>query len=350
MRSTLVSQFGDPRQVIALVEADRVAPGPGEVEVALSLASINPSDLIPVTGAYSARTTLPFVPGFEGFGTVTRVGTGVAALKPGDRVVPIGASGLWQEYLIRPAAWCFTLPDDIGETDAATCYVNPLTALQLIEALRAHFGSLDRRRIGVTAAGSAIGGMLMKLLAGEGADATGIVRSERSADRLATEVPGRVVLGDEDRMPQLRLDAIIDAVGGPFAGDLILRTLEPGGAFIQYGALSGVPVPQAAIQARPDIRFSFLWLRTWVHSAGRAAIEAAFARSFDGLRSGLFSGRIAEIYPLSQLDAALAHQADPRRDGKLLIDPRVENSAFRRRQHGPSGVGALGLRHDHVPL
>ncbi|WP_104664805.1 zinc-dependent alcohol dehydrogenase family protein [Ensifer adhaerens] len=322
MRSTLVSQFGDPRQVIALVEADRVAPGPGEVEVALSLASINPSDLIPVTGAYSARTTLPFVPGFEGFGTVTRVGTGVAALKPGDRVVPIGASGLWQEYLIRPAAWCFTLPDDIGETDAATCYVNPLTALQLIEALRAHFGSLDRRRIGVTAARSAIGGMLMKLLAGEGADATGIVRSERSADRLATEVPGRVVLGDEDRMPQLRLDAIIDAVGGPFAGDLILRTLEPGGAFIQYGALSGVPVPQAAIQTRPDIRFSFLWLRTWVHSAGRAAIEAAFARSFDGLRSGLFSGRIAEIYPLSQLDAALAHQADPRRDGKLLIDPR----------------------------
>ncbi|MGE6782388.1 zinc-dependent alcohol dehydrogenase family protein [Ensifer adhaerens] len=322
MRSTLVSQFGDPRQVIALVEAGRVAPGPGEVEVALSLASINPSDLIPVTGAYSARTTLPFVPGFEGFGTVTRVGTGVAALKPGDRVVPIGASGLWQEYLIRPAAWCFPLPDDIGETDAATCYVNPLTALQLIEALRAHFGSLDRRRIGVTAAGSAIGGMLMKLLAGEGADATGIVRSERSADRLATAVPGRVVLGDEDRVPQLRLDAVIDAVGGPFAGDLILRTLEPGGAFIQYGALSGVPVPQAAIHARPDIRLSFLWLRTWVHSAGRAAIEAAFARSFDGLRNGLFSSRIAEIYPLSQLEAALAHQADPGRDGKLLIDPR----------------------------
>jgi len=40
------------------------------------------------------------------------------------------------------------------------------------------------------------------------------------------------------------------------------------------------------------------------------------------LRSGLFSSRIAEIYPLSRLDAALAHQADPSRDGKLLIDPR----------------------------
>ncbi|OCO99864.1 MULTISPECIES: zinc-dependent alcohol dehydrogenase family protein [unclassified Ensifer] len=322
MRSTLVSQFGDPRQVIALVDAERVAPGPGEVEVALSLAAINPSDLIPVTGAYSARTTLPFVPGFEGFGTVARVGAGVTSLKPGDRVIPIGASGLWQEYLLRPAEWCFALPDDISDRDAATSYVNPLTALQLIEAPRVHFGSLEGRRVGVTAAGSAIGGMLMKLLVGEQVDAVGIVRSQRSADRLAVEAPGRIVLGNEIRLPDLRLDAIIDAVGGPFAGDLILRTLEPGGAFIQYGALSGVPVPQTAILARSDIRFSFLWLRTWVHSAGRAAIEAAFAKSFDGLRSGLFSSRIAAVYPLSQLDAALAHQADAGRDGKLLLDPR----------------------------
>ncbi|HEV7317742.1 MAG TPA: zinc-dependent alcohol dehydrogenase family protein [Ensifer sp.] len=322
MRSTLVSQFGDPRQVIALVDVEQPAPAAGEVEVALSLAAINPSDLIPVTGAYSARTTLPFVPGFEGFGIVTRTGSGVSSLKPGDRVIPIGASGLWQQNLLRPAEWCFALPDDIGDTDAATCYVNPLTALQLIEALRKHFGSLERRRIGVTAAGSAIGGMLMKLLAGEGVDAIGIVRSERSAERLAREVPGQVVIGDERHPPQLRLDAIIDAVGAPFAGDLIRHTLEPGGAFVQYGALSGVPVPQTAIQARPDCRFSFLWLRTWVHSAGRPAIEAAFAKSFDGLRSGLFSSRIAAIYPLSQLDAALAHQVDPGRDGKLLLDPR----------------------------
>ena len=81
MRSTLVRQFGDPRQVIALVDVERAAPGPGDVEVALSLAAINPSDLIPVTGAYSARTSLPFVPGFEGFGTVTRVGAGVTSLQ-----------------------------------------------------------------------------------------------------------------------------------------------------------------------------------------------------------------------------------------------------------------------------
>lgn len=323
MRSTLVSQFGDPRQVIALVDAERVPPGLGEVEVALSLSAINPSDLIPVTGAYSARTTLPFVPGFEGVGTVARVGAGVETLKPGDRVIPIGASGLWQEYLVRPAEWCFSVPDDIDDRHAATSYVNPLTALRLIEALKAHFGSMTGRRIGVTAAGSAIGGMLMKLIAAEGAKPVGIVRSERSAERLASDAMGEIVVADAGHIPSpLAFDAILDAVGGPLAGDLIGQTLQPGAAFIQYGALSGVPVPISAIQARSDVRFSFLWLRTWVHAAGRQAIEQAFAQSFAGLRSGIFSSRIARTYPLSRLDEALAHQADPHRDGKLLIDTR----------------------------
>ncbi|WP_457582491.1 zinc-dependent alcohol dehydrogenase family protein [Ensifer canadensis] len=323
MRSTLVSQFGDPRQVIALVDAERIPPGPGEVEIALCLSAINPSDLIPVTGAYSARTTLPFVPGFEGVGIVARVGTGVTTLKPGDRVIPIGTSGLWQEYLVRPAEWCFAVPDDIDDHQAATSYVNPLTAIRLIEALKSHFGSLTSRRIGVTAAGSAIGAMLVKLIAGEGAGPVGIVRSERSAARLASDAAGEIVVADESRVPSgLAFDAIVDAIGGPFAGELIGQTLQPGAAFIQYGALSGVPVPIPAIQARPDVRFSFLWLRTWVHTAGRPAMEEAFAQSFAGLRTGLFSSRVAHIYPLSRLDEALAHQADPQRDGKLLLDTR----------------------------
>ena len=323
MRSPLVSQFGDPRQVIALVDAERIPPGHGGVEIALSLSAINPSDLIPVTGAYSARTTLPFVPGFEGVGTVSRIGAGVTTLKPGDRVIPIGASGLWQQYLVRPAEWCFAVPDDIDDRQAATSYVNPLTTIRLIEALKSHFGSVNGQRIGVTAAGSAIGGMLLKLMSGEGAKPIGIVRSQRSAERLASDTPGKIVIADKGHIPSgLAFDAIVDAVGGPFAGELIGQTLQLGAAFIQYGALSGVPVPIPAIQARPDVRFSFLWLRTWVHAAGRPAIEAAFAQSFAGLRTGLFSSRIAQTYPLSCLDEALAHQADPRRDGKLLLDTR----------------------------
>ncbi|WP_026612925.1 zinc-dependent alcohol dehydrogenase family protein [Ensifer aridi] len=321
MRSTLVRQFGDPKQVIELVEAPRREPGAGEVEVEISLAAINPSDLIPVTGAYSARTTLPFVPGFEGVGTVSRVGPDVRDLKAGDRVVPIGASGLWQHFLVRPAEWCFRVPDGIDDRQAAMSYVNPLTALRLVEALRAHFGSLVGLSVGVTAAGSAIGGMLMKLLSLEGMVPMAILRSEKSRVRVGGT--HRILVADGGDLPAgTRFDAVLDAVGGPFAGALIGRSVDTGGAFIQYGALSGVPVPQTAIAARPDVRFAFLWLRTWVHSAGRDALDAAFARSFEGIGNGLFESPVAAIYPLSRLADALAHQHNQHRDGKILLDPR----------------------------
>ncbi|APG83708.1 zinc-dependent alcohol dehydrogenase family protein [Sinorhizobium americanum] len=321
MRSTLVRQFGDPEQVIEIVDTARVEPGSGEVEVEISLAAINPSDLIPVTGAYRARTELPFVPGFEGVGTVSRVGAGVHQLKPGDRVMPIGASGLWQQFLVRPAEWCFAVPDDLSDTQAAMSYVNPLTALRLVEALRLHFGSLQGRSVGVTAAGSAIGGMLMKLLTLEGVVPTAILRSDKSRTCVGEGYP--IVVTDGSDLPAgARFDAVLDAVGGTLAAELISRTIHRGGAFIQYGALSGVPVPQAAIAGRPDVRFAFLWLRTWVHSAGRDALEAAFARSFAGLRDGLFASPAAATYPLSQLGQALTHQSDPLRTGKILLDPR----------------------------
>ncbi|HXV30321.1 MAG TPA: zinc-dependent alcohol dehydrogenase family protein [Sinorhizobium sp.] len=321
MRSTLVRQFGDPEQVIELVDAARVEPAAGEVEIEISLAAINPSDLIPVTGAYRARTELPFVPGFEGVGVVRRAGAGVSDLTPGDRVIPIGASGLWQQFLLRPAEWCFREPDDIDDTQAAMAYVNPLTGLRLVEALRAHFGALDGRTVAVTAAGSAIGGMLMKLLALDGMAPVAILRSEKSRIRLGEAHP--IIVTDGSDLPVgARFDAVLDAVGGALAGELIGRSIHPGGTFIQYGALSGVPVPQAAIAGRPDVRFAFLWLRTWVHSAGRNALEEAFDLSFAGLRDGLFASPIAATYPLSRLADALAHQADPHRDGKILLDPR----------------------------
>lgn len=321
MRSTLVRQFGDPEQVIELLDAERVAPAAGEVEIEVSLAAINPSDLIPVTGAYRARTELPFVPGFEGVGVISRVGKDVGDLKPGDRVMPIGASGLWQQFLVRPANWCFRVPDDISDSQAAMSYVNPLTALRLVEELRMHFGSLEGRAVAVTAAGSAIGGMLMKLIEREGMVPTAILRSKKSLARF--DARQRISITDgSDLPPATTFDAVLDAVGGTLAGALIRQSIHRGGTLIQYGALSGVPVPQEAIAARADVRFAFLWLRTWIHSAGRAAIEAAFARSFAGLRDGLFASPVAATYPISRLADALAHQADPRRDGKILIDPR----------------------------
>lgn len=302
--------------MIRLEEAERSAPGPGEVEIRIRRAAINPSDLIPVTGAYRSRTTLPFVPGFEGVGNIVAIGDGVTGFSIGQRVLPIGASGLWQPCLVRPADWCFAVPDDLSDDAAAMAYVNPLTAFRLIDAISTHFGTAGGQRIGVTAAASAIGRMLLVLLAEAGFEPVALVRSEATAARLAETFSGEI---SAQACPPL--NAVIDAVGGE-AGNALFRHVRRGGAFIQYGALSGAQLDPALVASRrEDVAFSFLWLRGWVHSAPRTAIEAAFARSFSGIRAGILGSAVDRVFALPDLSAALARQDDALRAGKLLLAP-----------------------------
>lgn len=316
MLRAVVRTFGDPRAVVRLEEAPRVAPGPGEVEIRIRRAAINPSDLIPVTGAYRSRTSLPFVPGFEGVGEVVRIGDGVTGLVPGQRVLPIGASGLWQQFLLRPADWCFAVPDDLSDDAAAMAYVNPLTAFRLVDAVQDHFGDGAGRRIGVTAAASAIGRMLLALLADAGFQPVALVRSERAATRLAVDFTGEIVTRCAPP-----LDAVLDAVGGA-PGEALFRQIRRGGAFVQYGALSGAQLDPALVASRREaVAFSFLWLRSWVHAAPRAAIETAFRRSFEGIRAGRLASTVESIHALCDLPAALQRQYDPARGGKLLLAP-----------------------------
>ncbi|MFT4161060.1 zinc-dependent alcohol dehydrogenase family protein [Shinella sp.] len=316
MLRAVVHAFGDPRKVIGLEEVERTAPGPGAVEIRIRRAAINPSDLIPVTGAYRSRTALPFVPGFEGVGEITRLGEGVTGLAAGRRVLPIGASGLWQEYLVRPADWCFAVPDDLSDDRAAMAYVNPLTAFRLIDAIKAHFGTANGQRIGVTAAASSIGRMLLSLLAEAGFRPVALVRSAATAARLGETFGGEIAV-----RPTPSLDGVLDAVGGA-AGDTLFRQIRAGGAFIQYGALSGAQLDPALVTARrEEVAFSFLWLRNWVHSAPRAAIEAAFAGSFAGIRAGILGSAVDSVFSLPDLPAALARQDDPARTGKVLLTP-----------------------------
>lgn len=112
----VVRQFGNAADCIALEQY--TAPAPAEhLAVRMRLAAINPSDLITISGAYPTRTRLPFVPGFEGMG-----------IADGRRLLPIGSSGAWQQIKHSEPRWCFTLPEWLSDQQAATSYINPMTA------------------------------------------------------------------------------------------------------------------------------------------------------------------------------------------------------------------------------
>jgi len=83
MQAAVVEQFGKP---LVLQEWDIPTVGPGQILVKTEACGVCHTDLHAARGDWPLKPTLPFIPGHEGIGTVTAVGSGVTIVKEGDRV------------------------------------------------------------------------------------------------------------------------------------------------------------------------------------------------------------------------------------------------------------------------
>jgi polyketide synthase 5 len=104
---------------LEMVSLERVSPGPGQIEVAVSASSINFVDVLVAFGrcpSFDGR--LPEL-GSEFGGVVTAVGPGVTTHRVGDRVGGVSANGCWGNYVICEANLATTLPEGLEEHQAA---------------------------------------------------------------------------------------------------------------------------------------------------------------------------------------------------------------------------------------
>lgn len=228
-------RFGAPEEVLTLEEHQPSPLAPGILRVAMHAAPINPSDLIPITGAYGHRVRPPLVAGYEGVGTVIAAGSGFEGWL-GRRVLPLRSGGTWASVIDCDGALAVPVPDDIDDTVAARAYINPVAALLMLKGW-----PVAGRRVLLTAAGSNCAALLAHWARGAGArSVTGICRSPTHADRLQALGVG-VLLADTDaeavRTAASRANVVFDAVGGSLA-DAIMAAMPQDSAFVGYGLLS----------------------------------------------------------------------------------------------------------------
>jgi NADPH:quinone reductase-like Zn-dependent oxidoreductase len=81
---------------LVLSERPVPQPGPGQVLVRLTAATLNYRDLLVVEGTYNPRLRLPVIPVSDGAGVIEAVGAGATRFRPGDRVVSVFFQG-WSE-------------------------------------------------------------------------------------------------------------------------------------------------------------------------------------------------------------------------------------------------------------
>nr|WP_240343529.1 zinc-dependent alcohol dehydrogenase family protein [Erwinia persicina] len=193
----LVREFGNISHVMQLEQQALPPLAAGQVRVKMAFATINPSDIITISGAYRSRIALPFVPGFEGMGRISQ--SDDPSLRVGQRVLPVGSMGAWQHYKDSDPQWCFTLPDFVTDQQAATSYVNPMTALlMLTEALQRSPGM----RIIINAANSAIGKMLIRIANHLGLTPIAIVRKAENLGLFRGCTTEQVLNSSAETYPQ----------------------------------------------------------------------------------------------------------------------------------------------------
>jgi NADPH:quinone reductase-like Zn-dependent oxidoreductase len=109
MRAIQIDGFGDPAQMLRVVDIEEPPPGPHEVLVSVEVSPLNKHDLLVVTGML-ARPPLPHIPGAEGVARVLAIGAEVDGLQVGDLVVLPLYAGAWRERLVVPSDGLFALP------------------------------------------------------------------------------------------------------------------------------------------------------------------------------------------------------------------------------------------------
>ncbi|HET9733001.1 MAG TPA: zinc-binding dehydrogenase [Acidimicrobiales bacterium] len=267
---TVVTEAGTVE--LSLVEVEVPAPRAAEVVIEVEAAPINPSDLglllagaDPAQGVVSgtaerpvftaplppaaqraaaARTGRSMPAGNEGAGTVVAAGNDPRAQHLLGRVVAVAGGAMYSQYRVVDAASCLPLPEGASARDGAAAFVNPLTALGMVETMRAE----GHAAMVHTAAASNLGQMLQRLCLEEGVALVNIVRSDAQA-AIMTDIGAAHVCDSsrEDFMARLT-DSVgavsatlaFDAVGGGRLASSILTAMEAaagaGTEFSRYGS------------------------------------------------------------------------------------------------------------------
>ena len=243
---------------LSLVRVPVPEPKPDEVVLRIEAAPLNPSDLGLLFGAADMRTaqlegtgeaavlTASVPPaalksmaarldasmpvGNEGAGVVVEAGASPAAQALLGRTVAALGGAMYSQYRCVPAAQCLLLPEGTKPAEGASSFVNPLTALGMVETMRRE----GHRALVHTAAASNLGQMLNRVCLKDGIALVNIVRKPEQEALLRAEGAKHVCVTASTTFTADLTEALVasgatigfDAIGGGKLAGQILGAME----------------------------------------------------------------------------------------------------------------------------
>lgn len=243
---------------LSLAEVPVPVPGDGEVLVRVEAAPINPSDMGLLFGpadmttakeggsdspqrvtadvpehllkSVAARVGQALPCGNEGAGVVVAAGSSDPAQALLGKTVAVLGGAMYAQYRVSPAALCLALPEGTSPAEGASCFVNPLTALGMVETMKLE----GHTALVHTAAASNLGQMLVKLCIADGIPLVNIVRKPEQAALLKSLGAEYVCDSSQPDFKKDLVDALVntgatlafDATGGGKLTTQILSSME----------------------------------------------------------------------------------------------------------------------------
>ena len=299
-------------------------PGAGEVLIDVKATAVNYADAIMVAGRYQTRPPLPFSPGLETAGVVSRCGDGVGWLKPGDRVMAILAYGGLAEMAVASARETFTIPDGMSFEEAGAfpiAYISSHVAIRWqgrVEAGETLLVLGAAGGVGLTAVeiGKAMGA---RVIAGASTPERLGVAREHGADALVNyaieNLTDRVLALTDGR----GADVCFDPVGGDLF-DAALSSLGWGGRILVVGFVGGVqqiPANRLLVKNRAALGCSLRYFRWHAPDKLRRSVEELFRWYGEGKLKPCITHRL----PLGRSVEAIRLLTDRKAHGKVVVVP-----------------------------
>jgi NADPH2:quinone reductase len=309
MHAIEVAEIGGP-EVLAYVERDQPAPGPGQVLIKADAIGVNFIDTYFRSGLYKREA--PFVVGTEVCGTIAAVGDDVAALNVGDRVVTAQADGAYAEFCVAPADLVAYVPDAVPADVAASALLKGMTAHYLIKSVY----PVQQGDTVLVHAGAGGVGLILTQWATSMAVKVITTVSTREKAELSRKAGAVEVLDYPDdpaefgaKVRELTggngVAAVYDGVGAS-TFDASLASLALRGTLALFGASSG-PVPPFDPQRLNSAGSLFLTRPTLAHYT-RTPDEFSWRAGelLEAIATGVLDITVSNRYPLA--DATEAHR------------------------------------------
>lgn len=319
------NEFGRPGEVLEVESKEIQQPEVDEVLVRMIARPMNPSDLIPIRGAYRHRIALPNIPGYEGVGIVEAVGSSVRESLIGKRVLPLRGEGTWQEFVKTSIEYTVEISDCIDDFTAAQMYINPITAWVICtEELKLKKGDT----LLVNACGSAIGRIFAQYAQILGFRLIAITRNDQYSNELQRLGASHVINTSTAPLRETIMaltdgkgaDAAVDSIGG-MAGNDLAFCIRQDGIFLSLGLLSGVQVDWGKINAEAKVQAKLFHLRHWNSRVSVKHWQSTFQHLLTLVENKKLSFMKPDVtYPLSEIKAAVqAVESFTGNNGKVFL-------------------------------